>query len=130
MITPDFSQASRFFRKVNHNNRPIETLRKELRHTFTFGDIVSKSDQILRILDIPPNVADSDSPVLATGPSGTGKELLVRAIHNASPRRSWPFVVYDAAKFLALKGRYISLACSGWSKIFSNSMLRPFRAAR
>ncbi len=77
------------------NNRPIETLRKELRHTFTFGDIVSKSDQILRILDILPNVADSDSPVLVTGPSGTGKELLVRAIHNASPRRSRPFVAVN-----------------------------------
>ena len=77
------------------NNRSIEALRKELRHSFTFGDIVSKSDQMRRILDILPNVADSDSTVLLLGPSGTGKELLARAIHNASPRKDKPFVAVN-----------------------------------
>lgn len=77
------------------NNRSIETLRKELRHSFTFGDIVSKSDQMRRIFDILPNIAESDSTVLVLGPSGTGKELLARAIHNASPRQDKPFVAVN-----------------------------------
>ena len=74
------------------NNRPLEVLRRELRHEFTFGDIVSKDDHILRMLRILPDVAESDSTVLVLGPTGTGKELLARAIHAASTRRDQPFV--------------------------------------
>lgn len=77
------------------DNRPLETLRKELRLEFTFGDIVSKNERMRRILDILPDVADSDSTVLVLGPSGTGKELLARAIHNASPRKDKPFVAVN-----------------------------------
>jgi len=73
----------------------IELLRRELRREFTFGDIVSKDDQILGILQILPDVADSDSTVLLLGPTGTGKELLARAIHTASPRRDGPFIAIN-----------------------------------
>ncbi len=77
------------------DNRAIETLRKELRHEFTFGDIVSKNTQILRILDILPHIAESESTVLILGPSGTGKELIARAIHAASPRSENAFVAVN-----------------------------------
>ena len=77
------------------NNRPMEVLRKELRESFTFGDIVTKNDQMLRILEIVPNLAESDTTVLILGPSGTGKELLARAIHNASYRKDKPFVAIN-----------------------------------
>lgn len=77
------------------DNRPIETLRKELRQRFTTADIVSRHPRMQRIFDILPAVAESGSPVLILGPSGTGKELLAQAVHRASPRRDKPFVAVN-----------------------------------
>jgi len=80
---------------ILQDNRRIEILRRELRHAYTFGDIVTKDDRIRRILEILPNVAESDSTVLINGPTGTGKELLTRAIHSASSRAGGPFVAIN-----------------------------------
>jgi len=77
------------------DNRAIEVLRRELRHKYTFGDIVSKDDRILRILQILPTVAESESTVLILGATGTGKELFAHAIHSASPRSDGPFVAVN-----------------------------------
>ncbi len=82
---------------IFRDNRPLELLRKELRQEFTFGDIVSKNARMRRILDILPDVAESDSTVLVLGPSGTGKELVARAIHQASRRKSHPFIAVNCA---------------------------------
>ncbi len=79
------------------DNRPIELLRKELRRTCTFGDIVTKDPKMLQIIDILPDISDSDSSVLITGESGTGKELVARAIHSASPRAEGPFIAVNCA---------------------------------
>jgi len=80
---------------ILQDNRHIELLRRELRHAYTFGDIVTKDNRIRRMLEIVPNVAESHSTVLIHGPTGTGKELLARAIHSASPRRDGPFVAIN-----------------------------------
>jgi len=77
------------------DSRAIELLRRELLHEYTFGDIVSKDQRIQNILNILPNVAESESSVLILGPTGTGKELFARAIHNASPRKGGPFVAVN-----------------------------------
>jgi len=77
------------------DNRAIEVLRRELRRKYTFDDIVSKDDRILRILQILPTVAESESTVLIVGPTGTGKELFAHAIHSASPRSDGPFVAVN-----------------------------------
>ena len=50
-----------------------------------------------RIFDLLPLVAPSDSTVLVTGPSGTGKELIARTVHALSPRRKSPFVALNCA---------------------------------
>jgi len=77
------------------DNRAVEVLRRELRQKYTFDDIVSKDDRILRILQILPTVAESESTVLIVGPTGTGKELFAHAIHHASPRSGGPFVAVN-----------------------------------
>lgn len=73
----------------------IEELKKEIRRSYTFEDIVSKNHQILQIFDILPNIAESETTVLLQGDSGTGKELFARAIHNLSPRHDGPFVAIN-----------------------------------
>jgi len=69
-----------------------EELRKELDGRFQLGDMVSRSLQMKRIFDILPNIAESGSTVLIQGETGTGKELMARAIHNSSPQQHKPFV--------------------------------------
>lgn len=73
----------------------IEALRKEIKQKYTFEDIVSKNHKILQIFSILPNIAESDSTVLIQGPSGSGKELFARAIHNLSFRKNKPFVAIN-----------------------------------
>lgn len=73
----------------------IENLRKELNKKYSFEDIISKSPHINKLFSILPDVAESESTVLIQGPSGTGKELFARAIHNISPRKNENYVVIN-----------------------------------
>ena len=73
----------------------LEQLRREIQHQYTFEDMVGKSKAFRKIFAIMPDVAESDSTVLIEGPSGSGKELLARAIHNLSSRRKNPYVVVN-----------------------------------
>jgi len=70
----------------------VEELRKELEGRFQVGDLVSRSTSMRRVFDLLPQIAASDATVLIHGETGTGKELLARAIHNLSPRKEEPFV--------------------------------------
>lgn len=73
----------------------IESLRKELNRKYSFEDIVSKSPKIIRLFSMLSDIADSESTVLIQGPSGSGKELFARAIHNISPRKDANLVVIN-----------------------------------
>ena len=73
----------------------VEELRKELMGRFEIGDIVSRSPHMRRLFDVIPQVATSDSTVLIQGETGTGKELLARAIHHMSRRKDKPFVAVN-----------------------------------
>jgi len=75
----------------------IEELQKELQARYTFGDIVGRSPAMTRLFDVLPQISNSSSTVLIEGPSGTGKELFARAIHNFSPRRRKGFVAISCA---------------------------------
>ncbi|MBF0202856.1 MAG: sigma 54-interacting transcriptional regulator [Desulfamplus sp.] len=74
----------------------IETLRKEIHRHYRFEDIISKNHEIQKILEILPDIAESGSTVLIEGPSGSGKELFARAIHNLSGRKG-KFVAINCA---------------------------------
>lgn len=73
----------------------VETLRKEINRQYRFGDIISKSPAMQKLLSILPEVAQSESTVLIQGESGTGKELICRALHNLSGRSKGPFVAVN-----------------------------------
>ncbi|MCA9670899.1 MAG: sigma 54-interacting transcriptional regulator [Myxococcales bacterium] len=61
-----------------------------------FGELVGRSGAMRDIFGILQKVANTDLTVLIQGETGTGKDLVARAIHDASPRSGKPFVVFDA----------------------------------
>jgi PAS domain S-box-containing protein len=77
--------------------RQVEVLRKQVERSYSFHDIVSKSEAMRALLETLPTIAESDSTVLVTGESGTGKELVARAIHDLSGRAKGPFVAVNSA---------------------------------
>jgi PAS domain S-box-containing protein len=70
----------------------ISRLRKSLRKQYSFENMVSKNQKMLEIFSTLLLIADSDCTVLIEGATGTGKELLAKAIHNNSPQKHGPFV--------------------------------------
>jgi len=74
----------------------VETLRKKINNQYSFEDIISKNYAIQRVFDILPDVAASGSTILLQGPSGSGKELFARAIHNLSGQKG-DFVAVNCA---------------------------------
>ncbi len=85
----------------------VEMLRKEIRSRYTFADIISKNHEIRSILDIIPDIAASGSTVLIEGPSGSGKELIAKAIHNLSGQ----------------KGRFVAVNCAALPETLLESEL-------
>ncbi len=72
-------------------------LESEIRSEHNFDDIVGKSDALHKVLEQIAIVAPTDSTVLLHGETGTGKELIARAIHNLSSRRDRTFVRMNCA---------------------------------
>src|ERR1700675_2095845 len=72
-------------------------LEDETRSEMNFGDIIGNSASLRGLLKRVETVAPTDSTVLIYGETGTGKELIARAIHDLSPRRSKPFVKLNCA---------------------------------
>jgi formate hydrogenlyase transcriptional activator len=72
-------------------------LEDEIRAEMNFAEIIGNSPALRRVLKQVETVAPTDSTVLIYGETGTGKELIARAIHDLSPRRSKPFVKLNCA---------------------------------
>ena len=72
-------------------------LESEIGSEYIFEDIVGKSSALRRVLDQVAIVAPTGSTVLLHGETGTGKELVARAMHNLSPRRERTFVRLNCA---------------------------------
>lgn len=81
--------------------RPMEKVQKLVNHfsgaqaVFHFKDVIGKSREIARVIQIASMAAVSEANVLLEGESGTGKEVLAQAIHNRSNRRKGPFVAVN-----------------------------------
>jgi len=89
------------FRRVTFSCRRLEDEREylasELQTEYNFEDIVGKSAAIKGVLEQVAIVAPTDSTVLLIGETGTGKELIARAIHNLNLRRDRTFVRLNCA---------------------------------
>jgi PAS domain S-box-containing protein len=81
------------FRDLTH----IQDLKRRVDAQYRLSDIIGKSPAMRRIFELLPLIAPSDSTVLVTGPSGTGKELIARTVHALGPRRKNPFVALNCA---------------------------------
>jgi len=77
------------------DNSLVEELRQELNGSFKQGDMVSRSPLIKKIFSVLPQIAQSDSTVLIEGDTGTGKEILAKALHDLSMRKEKPFVAIN-----------------------------------
>lgn len=94
--------AFAILQKFNEIERRQSELRGQLmkkgqgrRAKYCFDDIIGQSEAIRRTKEILKKMALTESPVLLTGETGTGKELFAHSIHNASRRREHPFIVLN-----------------------------------
>jgi PAS domain S-box-containing protein len=77
--------------------RVVEELQRQARDQDSFSNIIGRSVAMRELFELLPVVAASDSSVLIEGASGTGKELVARAIHDLSRRSSRPFLAVNCA---------------------------------
>ena len=83
--------------KIRSLASEAEYLREEIKALHNFDEIIGKSEPILGVLRDVAQVADTDSTALILGETGTGKELIARAIHAASRRRGKPLIKVNCA---------------------------------
>ena len=88
-------QALLTLKKVEERERlrgEVSRLREEVRAERRFGEMIARSPEMVRALEMATKAAKHPTSILITGPTGTGKELLARLIHEESARREGPFV--------------------------------------
>ncbi len=99
-------------------------LHNELGERYTYRNIIGDSAPMRRIFDLVDTVSSSRSTVLITGKSGTGKELVARAIHYTSPRKNGPFVKLNCA---ALPSELMESELFGHEKGAFTGAIRKYR---
>jgi PAS domain S-box-containing protein len=82
---------------VVRDHTEIERLRREVTERFTTHDLVGRSTVMKNLVQAIDAVAETDATVLITGETGTGKEIVARAIHQASARHDRPFMSVNCA---------------------------------
>ena len=89
-----FEEVERLQRKLQGEN---EYLQEQVRQSFEFGEILGRSRALSEVLHHVRLVATTDSTVLIGGETGTGKELVARAIHERSARHERPLITVNCA---------------------------------
>jgi two-component system NtrC family response regulator len=84
-------------RSLEHHRliEEVQVLRSALDEKYGFEAIVGSSSQLMRALDVAARVASTDATILIYGETGTGKELVAKAIHLRSSRRDRPFITIN-----------------------------------
>jgi formate hydrogenlyase transcriptional activator len=93
-IEKQFSEISEFKMQLENMN---VYLQEEIQTTYNYSEIIGSSPEMNKIFHLVSQVADSQSSVLILGETGTGKELIARAIHNASSRKDKAMVKVNCA---------------------------------
>ncbi|MFT3705923.1 MAG: sigma-54 dependent transcriptional regulator [Agriterribacter sp.] len=89
---------SRSIEKVALGKR-IHQLEKQVGNQYSFDNIIGKSKAIIAAIELAKKVAATDTTVLLTGETGTGKEVFAQAIHHAGKRYNKPFVAINCSAF-------------------------------
>lgn len=86
-------------RALDHHRliEEVQVLRSCLDQKYGFENIIGSSGALMRALDVAARVAPTDATVLIRGETGTGKELVAKAMHFQSARRDRPFVTINCA---------------------------------
>lgn len=92
----------------------VNQLEKQLGSKYSFDKIIGKSKLILKAIDLAKKVATTDTTVLLTGETGTGKEVFAQAIHQESNRK---------------KNNFVAINCSAFSKDLLESEMFGHKAA-
>ncbi len=83
--------------EIVRQQQEIDSLRKSCQLGDGFHGLLGESLVMQRVYELIDNVAQAEAPVLIHGPSGTGKELVARAIHESGPRQDKPFIKVNCA---------------------------------
>ena len=94
--------AFAMLQKFNEQESRQNALRRQLMQKghyarYTFDDVIGNSDAITETINILRKMAATESPVLLIGETGTGKELMAHAVHQASGRAAGPFIAINVA---------------------------------
>lgn len=95
------SQSSSAIRRAAAHEEEIRELRTRIEHSSGFSGLIGKDPQMQVIYKLIEDVAPTDATVLIQGETGTGKELVARAIHKQSLRSDKPFVVINCSAYPA-----------------------------
>jgi len=91
----------RAFEEIRSLQRRLERensyLKAELDNTFNVADVVGKSPEIREVMDHARSVASTNATVIVYGETGSGKELIARAVHNNSTRKDRPLIKVNCA---------------------------------
>lgn len=75
----------------------IRHLKKVLDYDYSFQGIIGRSQKMTNLFQMIKSVSKTDTPVMIEGASGTGKELVAKAVHDAGPRKGSPFIKVNCA---------------------------------
>jgi formate hydrogenlyase transcriptional activator len=98
-IEQDRSRLRRLLNERRQLRHEVDHLRDAVRDAHAYHSVLGESDSWRAVLEEVQLVAPADSTVLLLGETGTGKELIARAIHEQSRRRRQPFVAINCAAF-------------------------------
>ena len=99
-VAKDFTQLRKLIERLlelEYRRIPEKQKKKSTGAHYTFEHILTEDSELLEVIAKGKRAALSQSPILVYGESGTGKELFVQGIHNASTRRTKPFIAQNCA---------------------------------
>ena len=97
LILRNMNERQEAERQLRELTEQTEYLKEELKAVHNFDEIIGNSEVMLSLMRDVDSVASTEASVLILGETGTGKELIARAIHNASKRASKPLIKLNCA---------------------------------